>query len=123
MKTRIIAIVFGVMLSTAAFAQRATPEERADKMSARLTEKLELDESQSKEVKQIILSNMEASREKMQQVSSREERMEIMKESDAKMDEELKLVFSEEQYQQYQTVKAETKEREGKRRGSRRSES
>ncbi len=118
MKTRIIAIVFGVLISATAFAQRgdATPEERAEKMTARLTEKLELSEEQATEAKDIFLTHMKEGKEKAEEASTREDRMAVRKEQQAAIDKELKAVLSEAQIQQYEQLKADRKQGGGKQR-------
>jgi periplasmic protein CpxP/Spy len=121
MKTSIIAIVFGILVSATAFAQqrpersRMTPEERAERISARLTEDLELTEEQAEEVKSIHLKYAK------QAEAEREARMQAMKEQHAAMEEEMKAVLSEEQYQKLEEKKEERKsrweERSSKRKG------
>ncbi|WPP52970.1 hypothetical protein [Catalinimonas niigatensis] len=122
MKTRIIAIVFGIMISTIAFAQqkpdrnRMTPEERAERISARLTEDLELTEEQAEEVEAIHLKYAK------QAEAEREARMQAMKEQHAAMERELKAVLTDEQYQKLEAKQAERKEKRGERRGGERRE-
>lgn len=118
MKTRIIAIVFGILVSASAFAQRGgrSPEERAERMTVRLTEKLALSEEQSAEVKDIYLNHMQEGKEKAEEASTREDKRAVMKEQQSAIEEELKAVFSEEQFQQYVSMKEEMKSRQGKRR-------
>lgn len=111
MKTRIIAIVFGILVSATAFAQekpqrsRMTPEERAERISARLTEELALTEEQAEEVKNIHLKYAK------QAEAEREARMQAMKEQHAAMENELKGVLNEDQYQKLEEKKTERKSR------------
>jgi hypothetical protein len=124
MKTRLIAIAFGILISATAFAQRGgrSPEDRAEKMTTHLTEKLSLSEEQATEVKALFLNSMKEGREKAEQASNREERIALRKEQQRTMEEELKSLLSEEQFKDYLALKEDMHERRGHRRGRDRKE-
>lgn len=125
MKTKIIAFAFGILISTTAFAQREgrSPEDRAEKMTAHLIEKLSLTEEQAEGMEALFLKNMKEGREKAEQASGREERMALREEQQTAMEDELKSLLSEEQFNEYLTIKEDLHERRGNNRGRGRKDS
>ncbi|WP_442588509.1 DUF5969 family protein [Pedobacter sp. AW31-3R] len=121
-----LAMICGLLFSVITFANAqggkrnmGTPEERAAKMTARLTEKLSLTADQQTKIKAVFLdqqAQMEKTRAEQTQDRSamRGKMMEMMKESDSKIN----AVLTEEQKKSYEAYKEERKS-EMKNRGDR----
>ena len=92
--------------------KNATPEERVEMRTAKLSEKLNLDENQKKKVKEILATQqkenmvareeMKAEREKM-----RAEMKETMKKEHEELKAKLKPVLTEEQFKKWEAMQKE----------------
>jgi hypothetical protein len=90
--------------------QRPSAEERAQKQTDRMKEKLNLSDEQSKSVYDINLKYAKSDEiEFKKDQEAREKRMEAMKASHEKKDADLKNVLSADQYDKYQQQKKEAK--------------
>jgi len=108
--------------------KNATPEERVEMRTAKLSEKLSLDENQKKKVKEIFASQqkentafreeMKAKREKMraEREKARAERMESLKKQHETLKAKLKPVLTEEQFKKWEAMQNENKEKVKERR-------
>lgn len=85
-----------------------TPEERAQKMTDRLAERLNLSESQKKEIYAINLESAKKRQAEMEaQKSEREEKQAEMK----AQEEKIQNVLTEDQRKEWEEIKLEAKER------------
>lgn len=106
-KLLIIAIIFSLSLS--AFAQRgqnrekSTPEQRAEKMTGRMAEQLDLNEEQKKEIYKINLQNAQKRQEEM------EARREAMKSLNESQKEQIGAVLTPEQKEKWEEIRSENR--------------
>lgn len=118
MKTKITALALLLIINSAAWAQdrvhhRITPEERADRVTAHLTEQLQLNEEQAARVRSLQLAHMEETRSRIESTTEREERKKIRQEQHQAMKEELKTILSEEQMQKFEKLTDKRKQKRG----------
>jgi hypothetical protein len=112
MKTNILTLILGLSLSFSAWSQGRlsfedrSPEEKAQAMTARLTKKLQLDETQQEEVQVLLL----------EQIKLREEDAERHRLEREAMAEKMKAILSEEQWLEFEQLQAERREQRQKRR-------
>lgn len=106
-KLLMIAILFSLSLS--AFAQRgqnremSTPEQRAEKMTNRMGEQLDLNEEQKKEIYKINLQNAQKRQEEM------EARREAMKSLNESQKEQIGAVLTPEQKEKWEEIRSENR--------------
>ena len=108
--------------------KNATPEERVEMRTAKLSEKLSLDENQKKKVREIFASQqkentafreeMKAEREKAraEREKARAERMETLKKQHETLKAKLKPVLTEEQFKKWEAMQNENMEKVKERR-------
>ena len=99
--------------------KNATPEERVEMRTAKLSEKLNLDENQKKKVKEILAAQqkenmvareeMKAEREKMraEREKARAEMKETMKKEHEELKAKLKPVLTKEQFKKWEAMQKE----------------
>ncbi len=93
---------------------KLTPEEKAQKRTERMTEKLGLDKDQITKVKEINLKIAKIKHEQRKNASGDKTAMrEAMQKIRIENNEELKLVLTEEQFEKFLTHEEEMKKRKG----------
>ena len=115
-KLLMIAIIFS--LSMSAFAQRgpnremSTPEQRAEKMTSRMAEQLDLNEEQKKEIYKINLQNAQKRQEEMEsRKNEMEKRREAMKSLNESQNEQIGAVLTPEQKEKWEEIRSENRKK------------
>ena len=122
----VMALVFSIGVSAQDRKEKmknATPEERVEMRTAKLSEKLGLDENQKKKVKEIFASQqkenmvvreeMKAEREKMKAEREKAiaEKKAIMKKQHEELKAKLKPILTEEQFKKWEAMQKENVEK------------
>lgn len=127
MKKLTMALLLVLMAGVTAFAQetktkeRPTAEERAQKQTDMMAEKLELSDSQKAQILAINLENAKKREAEMEarkaEMEARKEQMQAMKEGLKAQDEAIKEVLTEEQRSKWEELKESQRDRRGRRPG------
>lgn len=122
-----MALLLVLMAGVTAFAQetktkeRPTAEERAQKQTDMMAEKLELSDSQKAQILAINLENAKKREAEMEarkaEMEARKEQMQAMKEGLKAQDEAIKEVLTEEQRSKWEELKESQRDRRGRRPG------
>lgn len=113
---KVMSVLAMLLITNIGFAQRGGEGRGAEmvtRMTARLTEKLNLSTEQQSKVSAILTThraNMKAMREQMQNAPSKEEKMKLRKAAWDKLDTDITAVLTDEQKPKYTVYKQQMKE-------------
>lgn len=94
----------------------ATPEERVEKRTARLSEKLGLDENQKSKVKEIMTTQQKENQKVREEIKAEKEKLrakieENLKKQHEELKEKLKTVLTEEQFKKWEELQKSNQEK------------
>ena len=93
-----------------------TPEERVEKRTARLSEKLGLDENQKSKVKEIMITQQKENQKVREEIKAEKEKLrakieENLKKQQEELKEKLKTVLTEEQFKKWEELQKNNQEK------------
>lgn len=104
--------------------QKVTPEQRAERMTQRMTEQLSLSDEQARQIERILLDHFKEMPQAPRRPARRARRLGLrtgvsvpVPSSGRKMDEQIKSVLTDAQYQKWTEMRSAMRTRHGHRRG------